>query len=87
MGPRPLTTSAQEAKQDAEKKRQKRSAKTNAMKSAKQKRDRFQRKVEEVMKLLTKGKFTKDMKKEGNTICLQDINKTGQLVATNQLSL
>jgi hypothetical protein len=86
MGPRPLTTSAQEAKQDAEKKRQKRSAKTNARKSAKQKRDRFQRKVE-VMKLLTKGKFTKDMKKEGNTICLQDINKTGQLVATNQLRL
>jgi hypothetical protein len=38
----------------------------------KQKRDRFQRKVEEVMKFLTKGKFTKDMKKEGNAICIQD---------------
>jgi hypothetical protein len=81
MGPRPLTTSAQEAKQEAEAKRWRRSAKTNARKSAKQKRARFQRKEEEVIKLLTKGKFTKDMKKEGNTICLQDINKTGQLVA------
>jgi hypothetical protein len=28
-----------------------------------------------------KGKFTKDMKKEGNTTCRQDINKTCQMVA------
>ena len=67
--------------QETEAKRQKRSAKTNARKSAKQTRDRFQRKMKEVMKLLSKGKFTKDMKKEGNTICLQDINKTCQMVA------
>jgi predicted nucleotide-binding protein (sugar kinase/HSP70/actin superfamily) len=61
--------------QETEAKRQiKRSAKTNARKSAKQTRDRFQRKMKEVMKLLSKGKFTKDMKKEGNTTCLQDIN-------------
>jgi predicted nucleotide-binding protein (sugar kinase/HSP70/actin superfamily) len=41
--------------QEKEAKRQKRSAKTNARKSAKQTRDTFQRKMKEVMKLLSKG--------------------------------
>ena len=41
--------------QETEAKRQKRSAKTNARKSAKQTSDRFQRKMKEVMKLLSKG--------------------------------
>jgi hypothetical protein len=45
--------------QETEAKRQKRSAKTNARKSAKQTRDRFQRKMKEVMKLLSKSKFTR----------------------------
>jgi predicted nucleotide-binding protein (sugar kinase/HSP70/actin superfamily) len=41
--------------QETEAKRQKRTAKTNARKSAKQTRDRFQRKMKEVMKVLSKG--------------------------------
>jgi hypothetical protein len=37
--------------------------------------------MKEVMKLLSKGRYTKEMEKEGNTTCLKDINKTCQLAA------
>ena len=67
----------------AEAKRKKRSVRKNAQKSAKEKEKRFVTKVDEVLKLLTDGKFTQVMLKEsdGISISLQDINQNCQLVA------
>ena len=69
------------AEQAAEAKRKKKSSKTNARKSAKEKEARFNNKVDEVIKLLTDGNFTEAMIKEGSSISLQDINQSCQLVA------
>jgi glutamate synthase domain-containing protein 2 len=67
----------------AEAKRKKRAVRKNAQKSAKEKEKRFIAKVDEMLKLLTDGKFTQAMLKEreGISISLEDINQNCQLVA------
>ena len=67
----------------AEEKRKKRAVRKNAQKSAKEKEKRFIAKVDEMLKLLTDGKFTQAMLKEreGISISLEDINQNCQLVA------
>ena len=67
----------------AEAKRKKRAVRKNAQKSAKEKEMRFIAKVDEMLKLLTDGKFTQAMLKEreGISISLEDINQNCQLVA------
>jgi hypothetical protein len=67
----------------AEAKRKKRAVRKNAQKSAKEKEKRFIAKVDEMLKLLTDGKFTQAMLKEreGISISLEDINQNCKLVA------
>jgi hypothetical protein len=67
----------------AEAKRKKRAVRKNAQNSAKEKEKRFIAKVDEMLKLLTDGKFTQAMLKEreGISISLEDINQNCQLVA------
>ena len=62
------------------KRRAKRSARTNARKSAKEKENGFINKVNEVLKLLTDGKFTQVIikEREGISICLKHINQNCQ---------
>lgn len=71
------------AEETAEAKRKKRSVRKNARKSAKEKEKRFITKANEVLKLLTDGKFTQAMVKEseGISVSLEDINQNCQLVA------